>query len=331
MENVSSTSCPAISVITATFNRSRAVGCAVGAVRAQTRTDWEHWVIGDGCTDDTGEVVAGFGDPRIRFHNLPQNIGEQSGPNNEGLKRARGRYVAMLNHDDLWLPDHLELAVEALEVSGADLVFPLALQVEQEGNYLLHNWAPQRRYGPELFIPASSWVFRRELFERIGGWRPVQAIRNLPSQDWLFRALSHGARLELLPLITAVLLPSSTRANCYLGNPGAEQEMWLERLRGNPSIRSELTLLSLRPPPPAPLATGEAKRLSFLKRVARARIHYGWKMRRAAALRIARWTGGHPTEWEVRLGGGTPTTMINALRQTRGLGALPDDKRLKRP
>lgn len=48
MENASSTSCPAISVITATFNRSRAVGCAVGSVRAQTRTDWEHWVIGDG-------------------------------------------------------------------------------------------------------------------------------------------------------------------------------------------------------------------------------------------------------------------------------------------
>jgi Glycosyl transferase family 2 len=183
MPSIPSHHVPLVSVVTATFNRSRAVRCAAESVRAQTLTDWEQWVIGDACTDDTADVVAGFGDPRVRFHNLPENVGEQSGPNNEGLKRARGRYLAMLNHDDLWLPDHLELAVAALEASGADLVFTMALQVEREGHYVLHNWAPGRRYLPELFIPASSWVFRRELFERIGGWRPVQTIRNFPSQE----------------------------------------------------------------------------------------------------------------------------------------------------
>lgn len=305
--------------------------CAVESVRDQTRKDWEHWVIGDACTDDTGDVIKAMGDPRVRFHNLAQNVGEQSGPNNEGLKRARGRYIAMLNHDDLWLPDHLELAVGALEASGADLIFTLALQVEREGDYVLHNWVPDRKYGPEAFIPASSWVFRRELLERIGGWRPVQAIRNFPSQDWLFRAHRQGARLELLPLLTAVFLPSRTRANCYVGNPGAEQEAWLGRILGNPSIRAELTLLSLRPPQPPPAGTAVPEQLPFLERIGRARIHYGWKIRRALALRIARWTGGHPTEWEVRLGGETTTTKINTLRKSRGLRALSTNERKNVP
>ncbi len=321
---------PLVSVVTATYNRSRAVRCAAQSVQAQTVTDWEHWVVGDACTDDTAEVVAALGDPRVHFHNLPENVGEQSGPNNEGLKRARGRYLAMLNHDDLWLPDHLELAIGALEASGADLVFTMALQVEREGHYVLHNWAPGRKYLPELFLPASSWVFRRELFERIGGWRAVQTIRNFPSQDWLFRAHLSGARLEFLPMITALFLPSRTRANCYLGNPGAEQERWLERIQANPAIRSELTLLSLRPHPPEPAPTGPVAPVPFLERLARARTHYGWMWRRAAALRIARWTGGHPTEWEVRLGGETTTTKINTLRQIRGLNALSKDKQSKR-
>jgi GT2 family glycosyltransferase len=60
-------------------------------VRAQTRSDWELIVVGDACTDDTADVVATFPDPRIRFVNLPENVGEQSGPNNEGVRLGHGR------------------------------------------------------------------------------------------------------------------------------------------------------------------------------------------------------------------------------------------------
>ena len=202
VNSVQAGSVPTVTVVTATFNRSRALRCAVESVRDQTLTDWEQWVIGDACTDDTAAVLRGGHDPRVQFFNLPQNVGEQSGPNNEGFRRARGRYVAMLNHDDLWLPDHLALAVAALEASGADLVFSLAHQVEAAGGAVLHNWAPHQKYSPDLFFPASSWVCRRELLDRFGGWRPVQSIRNFPSQDWLFRAWKGGADLRVFFLIS---------------------------------------------------------------------------------------------------------------------------------
>ncbi len=93
---------PLVSIITATYNRSNVLCYAIDSVLRQTVTDWELLVIGDACTDDTEQIVAAIGDPRVRFFNLEKNVGEQSGPNNAGVRLAHGKSLAFLNHDDLW-------------------------------------------------------------------------------------------------------------------------------------------------------------------------------------------------------------------------------------
>src|SRR5690606_24951720 len=95
---------PLVSVVMATYNRSNIIVYAIESLRANTLQDWELIVVGDCCTDDTETVVSAFGDQRIRFINLPENCGEQSGPNNFGVGLARGKYLAFLNHDDMWFP-----------------------------------------------------------------------------------------------------------------------------------------------------------------------------------------------------------------------------------
>ena len=146
---------PLISIVTATYNRSSVLRYALASVRRSTRADWEHLVIGDGCTDDTADVVAEAADPRVRFHNLPANFGEQSAANNKGFELARGRYVAYLNHDDLWFPDHLETLVTAIEGTGADLAYtPVLVLAPDQRNYLLG--AGGDRYDPTVAVPASS-------------------------------------------------------------------------------------------------------------------------------------------------------------------------------
>jgi glycosyltransferase involved in cell wall biosynthesis len=114
---------PAVSVIIATYNRAHTLRHAVQSVCNSSFSDWELIVVGDGCTDDTAQCVSSFNDPRVRFVNLARRFGHQAGPHNHGLTLARGRYVAFLNHDDFYFPDHLEKCVAELESSGADLVW----------------------------------------------------------------------------------------------------------------------------------------------------------------------------------------------------------------
>lgn len=145
---------PAVSIITATYNRPEVLRWAIESVRAQTFGDWEQIVVGDACTDDTADVVASFGDPRIRFVNLAQNFGEQSGPNNTGMALASGGLIAYLNHDDLWLPDHLEKLVAHIDRKRADLVYAPTLSIDVHGMAFCGQTNSEMKYDPSHFVPA---------------------------------------------------------------------------------------------------------------------------------------------------------------------------------
>src|SRR5258707_8831106 len=69
---------PLVSVIIATYNWSTVLRMAIHSVLWQTGQNFELLVIGDGCTDDSEDVVRSFGDARIHWHNLPVNSGNQS-------------------------------------------------------------------------------------------------------------------------------------------------------------------------------------------------------------------------------------------------------------
>jgi glycosyltransferase involved in cell wall biosynthesis len=222
---------PAVSIIVATYNRSNVLRCALETVVGQTFADWEAWVIGDACTDDTEQVVRSFGDPRIQFHNLESNFGEQSGPNNEGVRRARGACIAYLNHDDLWLPQHLERLHHHLMDAAADLVFSLVEEVHKPDHVLIGCDSPSLRYEPTLSVPASCWLLRRELIEEIGPWRSCRECYVAPSQDWLFRAWKRKKTMILLPQVTVVAIKSIAVPLAYRRRDAELQHLYLRRIR----------------------------------------------------------------------------------------------------
>ena len=95
---------PTVSVVIPTFNRADLVVEALGSVFAQTLDDLEAILVDDGSTDGTAERVRErfAGESRLRVLEKPN--GGASSARNRGLDVARGRYVAFLDSDDLYLP-----------------------------------------------------------------------------------------------------------------------------------------------------------------------------------------------------------------------------------
>ncbi len=235
---------PCISIVTATYNRSNVLRYAIDSVLQQTLTDWELLVIGDACTDDTADMVASYRDPRIRFHNLETNVGEQSGPNNEGVRLARGAYIAFLNHDDLWLPHHLQTLLTQLQQEQADMTFSLTVTLDGDGTQRVTGACSTGSYHPGVVVPATSWLLTRALADRVGPWRFYQELYDTPSIEWIDRAWKLGARIRLAPRLTVIKPNSASRKNSYLHRDEAEHRELAVTLRDDPGfLERQLTVL----------------------------------------------------------------------------------------
>ena len=198
---------PLVSVVVATFNSRLTLACALDSVRRQSFTDFEVWVVGDACTDGSDAVVAALDDPRFHWTNLPRNSGSQAGPNNEGLRRARGRFVAYLGHDDLWFPWHLETLVDTASSEGASFVHGLGVIL---GPGSIAATGPPRRGATYRghSVPPTNWLVERALLERIGPWREPGAIGRTVDVDVLDRIAATAPRIACAPRLTTVKWPS---------------------------------------------------------------------------------------------------------------------------
>lgn len=106
---------PLVSILMVTYNRLPYIRDAINSVRAQTYSTWELIVVDDGSTDGTGDVVAAYHDPRIRFIRHSENKGVHAA-RTRALEEARGKYIAVLDSDDLWSDSgKLEAQVSFLE------------------------------------------------------------------------------------------------------------------------------------------------------------------------------------------------------------------------
>jgi glycosyltransferase involved in cell wall biosynthesis len=226
---------PRVSIVTATYRRPLVLRAAMGSVLAQDMPEWEHIVVGDGCADDTEAVVRGFGDPRIRWHNLPANSGGQSAPNNAGVALARAPLVAFLNQDDLWFPDHLSTALAFhAETAAAISVSPMLVLADgsrAEGPpdprrdvLRAEGWTKDRAWRPEVFYLASCWVASRAAIERVGPWADAAQTRLSPSAEWLWRASRRGVPVALRPRATVLCIHAAARRGTYVARRSPEHE-----------------------------------------------------------------------------------------------------------
>jgi glycosyltransferase involved in cell wall biosynthesis len=168
---------PCVSVVIPIYNGAATIGRALSSVFDQTFTDFEIVVVDDGSTDDTPAVLAGFGD-RIRV--IRQANRRFPAARNAGIAAGRGELIALIDHDDQWLPRKLEISVAALQNDpGASLVYTEVIVVNEAGEESHASpIAPDTAHAPSMDemltriwpIMPSTVVMRRTAFDRTGGF-----------------------------------------------------------------------------------------------------------------------------------------------------------------
>lgn len=236
---------PAVTVIVATYNRSAALQLALASLVAQDFRDFEAWVVGDACTDDSAQVVQALADSRLHWLNLKRNSGSQAVPNNEGLRRASGRYIAFLGHDDLWFPDHLTTLVRCIEESQADLVHALCAIIGPTGVAWAYGPPKAGRSYRNHFVPPSSWLHRRALVERCGYWRDPATLSLAVDADFLHRVVRDGGSLKFSPRLTVLKFTSILYPKAYANEGLPPQIAHWEAMQTDPVELNRAVLLDL--------------------------------------------------------------------------------------
>lgn len=208
---------PLITIILATYNRPETLHFAVKSVLFQTFSNWKLLVIGDNCDSRTKQVMDEFlSDNRIHYVNISKRTGSQALPNSAGILLAQTEYISLLNHDDLWVPDHLEVGLDCLEKNektnlfvGRSVIVTMVYNKSGEPVIKKEYTSPNLRLNDtlsnkNLFEPASAWIFRKDLADRTGPWKSPHKIFRTPLQDWSLRAWRAGAVLITDPRVTCV-------------------------------------------------------------------------------------------------------------------------------
>lgn len=199
---------PLISVLMPAYKHAAFVHTALDSVLQQSWQHLEVIVIDDASPDTTWDVLQACTDPRLRLLRNEHNLGSH-GTMNAALQLARGEFIAIINSDDLFLPERLASCYAALQASGADLVGTDMRLMDDDGNVVTTHWWidayealkrvwtdtqdwPATLLAGNVFMTTSNFFFRRRWLEQVG---PFHDLRYVLDYEWLLRGLAQGMRL----------------------------------------------------------------------------------------------------------------------------------------
>ena len=180
---------PIVSVIIPTYNRAHLIGRAIKSVLNQTYQDFEIIVVDDGSTDNTGEIIRGFKDKRVKYIKKYKENKGSSVARNIGIKVARGKYIALLDSDDEWLPEKLDKQIKVLQSESPEVgvVYSNLLYIDENGKNMSKFRNPKKEgyiyedlLGKNYVGTDSTLLIRKECFNRVGLFDDLLNTQ----QDW---------------------------------------------------------------------------------------------------------------------------------------------------
>ena len=203
---------PTVDIIVPAYNAAAFLPFALESVVAQTFPDWRILLIDDGSTDDTAAIVAPFqqqlGD-RLRYIRQPN--GGLPAARNRAIRESSAEFLALLDADDIWLPDRLEKTLTRFRESPqAGLAYGFVKTIDPVGNVLetFATRAPlsEGALAPQIYmrlidLPCPTITFRRSCVEAVGGFD--ETLKATEDRDlWLRIALEF--EVVLVPHIIAL-------------------------------------------------------------------------------------------------------------------------------
>lgn len=181
------------SVVVTVFNKENYIYKTLQSVCNQRFTDFELLVINDGSTDGSLTEIEKIQHPNLRVINT-KNQGV-SAARNTGIENSKGSYIALLDGDDIWHPNHLETFVKAIKKYPDEFVFSNASQCLCEGKLKKYRYAVGSE-NPSVYnyfeastissiINSSSIAFKRSLYDVVGGFNT--AYSNYEDIGYWFR------------------------------------------------------------------------------------------------------------------------------------------------
>lgn len=207
---------PVVSVVMANRNAGAFIGEAVRSVLGQSLRELELILVDDASSDDSAARAraAGLGDPRLRIVPLTRSLGP-GGARNRALAEARGRFVAIVDSDDVVAPDRFESLLALAQAEDADLVADNLLQFSTAGDHGLlldgPRWTRPRQVGLAEFSDSNRMfarppnlgylkpVIRRAVLSRLASGYDA-TLRVGEDYDLVARLLASGARYWVDPV-----------------------------------------------------------------------------------------------------------------------------------
>lgn len=159
---------PRVSVVMPLFNGEKYLRLSVDSILSQTFADFEFIIIDDGSSDSGAAIINSYQDPRMRFSRNEQNLGVTR-TLNEGLRQARGEYIARMDCDDVSLPDRLAKQVAFMDANpGVGACCTWALDIDETGKVTGKRETPIGEkldnfywQGTPLIHPAAMFRFKQ--------------------------------------------------------------------------------------------------------------------------------------------------------------------------
>ena len=120
-----------VSIIMPSYNTGKFIAESINSVLNQNYTNWELIIVDDCSTDDTDSVVENFQDIRIKYLKNKVNSGAAVS-RNKALREAKGRWIAFLDSDDLWMPEKLEKQIAFMEQNGYSFSYTDYIEINEE-------------------------------------------------------------------------------------------------------------------------------------------------------------------------------------------------------